>query len=310
MLTGKGIRWWALFVTLAMVAGTGTASAQEAKKSDRLSFDSNGVKLNYIVKGEGEPVVLIHGFCANHLLNWAPVIEDLSKDHKVIAYDNRGHGQSGKPHDPSAYGMEMVEDVVRLMDHLGIEKAHIAGYSMGGFITSKLLSTHPDRMLSATLGGAGWTRPGDVLAGNFMDELAASLERGDGITPLILRLNPAGKPAPTPERLNAMNQMIKLTNDTKALAAVIRGMKGFQVTESDWLANKVPTLALIGEIDPLKDGVDALDELDPPNLKIVSIEGADHMNAFLRPEFLAALREFITVNSPARATVAEPVGAK
>src|SRR6516164_1389375 len=107
-------------------------------------FDSNGVKIRYTVQGQGEPVLLIHGFTANIEKNWTPdLMKTLTKDFQVIALDNRGHGKSDKPHDPKKYGMEMAEDAVRLLDHLKIKKAHIVGYSMGAMITNKLMTTYP-----------------------------------------------------------------------------------------------------------------------------------------------------------------------
>ncbi|MBI3838057.1 MAG: alpha/beta fold hydrolase, partial [Planctomycetia bacterium] len=83
-------------------------------------FDSNGVKIHYIVEGQGESVVLIHGFTASIQPQWGlpGIIKALSKDYQVIALDNRGHGRSDKPHDPKQYGAEMINDVIRLMDHV------------------------------------------------------------------------------------------------------------------------------------------------------------------------------------------------
>ena len=105
-------------------------------------LNSNGVKLSYVVAGKGEPVVLIHGLYSSSLMNWQlPGIFDmLAKDYKVIALDMPGHGESDKPTNDSAYGEEMVEDVVRLLDELKITKAHVVGYSMGGMITAKLMT--------------------------------------------------------------------------------------------------------------------------------------------------------------------------
>src|SRR5208282_1322320 len=99
----------------------------------------------------------IHGFGANLDMQWVlpGVARALAKGHRVIAYDSRGHGKSGKPHDPKAYGVQMIEDPVRLLDHLKIKKAHVIGYSMGAMIAAKLLAAHPDRLLTVTLGGAG-----------------------------------------------------------------------------------------------------------------------------------------------------------
>src|SRR5690242_19535896 len=108
-------------------------------------FESDGVQIHYTVAGKGTPVVLIHGLYASAKTNWElpGIVADLAKSHTVIALDNRGHGQSDKPEKEGEYGVKMVEDVVRLLDHLHIEKAEVAGYSMGGMITMKLLTLHP-----------------------------------------------------------------------------------------------------------------------------------------------------------------------
>ncbi|MBI4615024.1 MAG: alpha/beta fold hydrolase, partial [Planctomycetes bacterium] len=97
-------------------------------------FDSAGVTIRYDVRGEGEPVLLIHGLNASARLNWElpGITARLAKNYRVIALDNRGHGGSGRPVGEEEYGVKMAEDAVRLLDHLGVEKAHVVGYSMGG----------------------------------------------------------------------------------------------------------------------------------------------------------------------------------
>src|SRR5215471_9485825 len=139
-------------------AGYGQNTAQAALKS----FDSKGVKIAYMIEGKGELVVLIHGWLSSAGINWAlpGTVALLAKDHQVIALDVRGHGISDKPTKAEAYGPEVVEDIVRLLDHLKIKKAHIVGYSMGGIITAKFLAKHPSRALSGTICGAGWLREG------------------------------------------------------------------------------------------------------------------------------------------------------
>jgi pimeloyl-ACP methyl ester carboxylesterase len=273
------------------------AAAKSKVESKQGSFDSDGVKLVYVEAGEGEPVILIHGFTASAAMNWISpgIFDELAKKYHVIAIDNRGHGRSGKPHDPQAYGVNMVEDVRRLLDHLKIEKAHLVGYSMGGFISNKFLAEHPERVLSVTLGGAGWSNEQDSTL-SLLDELADSLEQGKGIAPLILRLTPEGQPKPTEEQMKAMSSVVMLMNDPKALAAVARGMKGLAITEDQIKANKMPVLALIGEIDPLKEGVDALEGV-MPNLEVVVIEKADHMTAFADPVFIESLQKFLSEHS-------------
>jgi pimeloyl-ACP methyl ester carboxylesterase len=260
-----------------------------ARGAESRFFDSNGVKIHYTVEGKGEPLVLVHGFAVNVTLQWGPVIRALGSQYQIIALDNRGHGRSGKPHDPKQYGMQMVEDVVRLMDHLKVKKAHVAGYSLGAFVTLKMLATHPDRFVTATLGGAGLGDPKEV---GFLDKLGASIERGNNFGPLIERLNPPGRPKPTEQEIKSTSQFLAALNDTKALAAAIRGMKELVVDEEKLKAIKVPTLAMVGDQDPLKDTVDAL-RGKLPNYRTVVIEGADHLNAFARPEFSRTLRTFL-----------------
>lgn len=296
---------FAIWLAVGLVFGT----VARARAEDGY-FDSDGVKIHYIVEGKGEPVLLIHGFAASLDMNWVlpGIVKNLAKDYQVIALDNRGHGRSDKPHDAKKYGVEMVEDAVRLLDHLKIKKAHVVGYSMGAMITNKLLLTHPDRLLSATLGGGAATQQdGDET---FIKDLIESLESGKGIAPVLTALHPPGKPAPTPEQVQFRSKTIMAFNDAKALAALVHGWMDLRVTEEQLKANKVPTLALIGSRDTLKPRVDAL-KGRMPNLKIVVLEGADHMDSVFRPDFLSALQKFLAQHSSeakARKLELEPVG--
>src|ERR1044071_7278364 len=146
-------RFLALGAVLSL-AGTASLSAAE--------FDSGGVKIHYVVEGQGDPVILIHGLYSSAMMNWsAPgITAELAKHFRVVALDCRGHGQSGKPQAEGAYGTNMVEDVVRLMDHLKIPKARVVGYSMGGMIGMKLTVMHPERVSQLVLGGMGWHKTG------------------------------------------------------------------------------------------------------------------------------------------------------
>jgi pimeloyl-ACP methyl ester carboxylesterase len=268
-------------------------------RADEGTFDSNGVKIHYLVEGQGEPVLLIHGFSANIQAQWgAPgIIRELAKSYRVIAFDNRGHGQSGKPHDEKQYGLEMVEDAVRLLDHLKVQKAHVVGYSMGAMLANKLVTLHPDRVLTATLGGAAGLREGTDF--RFYEELATSLEQGKGFGPLLVALNPAGRPQPTEEQIRQINAMLTAANDTKALAAVVRSWRALVIPDEKLKANQVPTLALIGEIDPLKRRVDDV-SARMANVKVVVIPGADHISAFSHPLFVTTLKDFLTTRGAKR----------
>ncbi len=123
------------------------------------SFTHDGVEIAFLDEGEGEPIVLVHGFASNKEVNWvAPgwVTTLTRAGRRVIALDNRGHGASTKLYDPAAYHSAiMAEDVRALIDHLGLPRADVMGYSMGARITAFLALAHPDRVRSAVLGGLG-----------------------------------------------------------------------------------------------------------------------------------------------------------
>jgi len=149
------IRRTFLLVVFLTAAAPALVRAQPASADDKF-FNANGVKIRYVEAGRGDAVVLIHGFASSLDGTWRQngVFDALAKDFHVVALDCRGHGKSDKPHDAASYGMQMVEDVARLLDRLNLRKAHIVGYSMGGAITGKFIAMHPDRVLTAVFGGS------------------------------------------------------------------------------------------------------------------------------------------------------------
>jgi pimeloyl-ACP methyl ester carboxylesterase len=122
-------------------------------------FDSDGVDIAFTDEGEGFPALLIHGFASNLRVNWVSTswVRDLvAAGRRVVALDNRGHGESGKPHDRAAYPAPvMAEDARRLLDHLGIETTDAIGYSMGARIAAFLALNHPDRVRRVVFSGLG-----------------------------------------------------------------------------------------------------------------------------------------------------------
>jgi pimeloyl-ACP methyl ester carboxylesterase len=263
-------------------------------------FDSNGVRIRYVDQGSGQPVVLIHGYTGS-IAGWVEtgVLPNLEKDYRIIALDCRGHGKSDKPHDPQSYGIQMGQDVVRLLDHLNIARAHIVGYSMGAGITAKLLTTNPDRFLTATLGGAAgrqnWTAQDEAAA----EAEAVELEQGMPFRSLILRLAPTDQPKPTDEVIQARSQQLLRGNDRLALAALVRSRGEQTVSEVQMAAVQVPTLGLIGSADPNLAAMNHLKSVLPA-LKVVVIEGATHggeRGALRRPEFVDNLRAFLAAHT-------------
>jgi len=249
-------------------------------------FDSNGVKIRYLVAGHGNPVILIHAFGMSAEM-WGPVITDLSGNHQVIAMDCRGHGHSGKPHEPAQYGIEMVNDVMRLMGHLGIKQAHIIGYSMGGSIALKMLTEHPDRFRTAVIGGSLGFRATDV---DEAPKLGPNLMSGMPFSEAMIASAPPGRPAPSPQQREMMKRM-DAAQDSRALGAETVSHEGLWVDDEKLRAVKVPTLVLYGEHDQPARYEEAKRQL--PNMEFKMIAGAGHGPASQSPEFLKDVREFL-----------------
>lgn len=262
-------------------------------------FDSAGVRIHYTDEGRGEPVILVHGFANPANFQWRRTgrIEALSKEYRVIALDNRGHGRSGKPHDPEQYSIQMAEDLVRLMDHLDIEKAHIVGYSMGGFITLKMVTSHPDRVLSAAACGAGWLQPTEENR-EFGETVARAIENRTGFGPLQKRLGLPDRPMTFWEKMG-MNLALTFFHDPHALAAVSRGSAQLSLTEAELRANTVPVLTIIGSEDGLLPEAQAL-AATMANHKLIVLEGKNHNNTDVSAAFLDELRKFLKAHSPER----------
>ena len=219
---------------------------------DRLEVD--GVNLVYSVQGSGEPVLLLHGLYSNSRRAWElpGTVQMLAADYQVITIDLPGHGQSDKPESADAYGTQMVDDVLKLLDHLKIKKAHVIGYSMGGMITMKLLATHPDHVSSAVVGGMGWMQQGTLLA-----DLFARLQGGArGQTP----------------------------------AACVQSLGKLAISAGDLKGIKLPVTIVIGANDPVKTlFVEPLHQARP-DWPIVEIPDANHSQVLQRPEFKNAIK--------------------
>jgi pimeloyl-ACP methyl ester carboxylesterase len=264
-------------------------------------FDSHGVKIRYLDQGRGPAVILVHGQGGSIESNWVEtgVFENLARDYRVVALDLRGHGKSDKPHETAAYGNEMGLDAVRLMDHLGIKKAHIVGQSLGGYLTSILLTTHPERFITATLAGSGVRTEFSEKARKFAESEAAERERECISRSLTVFLAGPGAPIPSEEEFQKRSKecMANPNEDRFATAAIVRA-RALQIASPDAVAKtKVPTLAIVGTRDPLQAAAVALQKLRP-EVKIVYVDGATHSTAtreglLWRPEFEAALRDFI-----------------
>jgi len=243
-------------------------------------FDSNGVQIYFEEHGKGDPVVLVHGFASRADHNWgADWFNALAARYRVVALDCRGHGKSGKPHDSAAYGGEtMGDDVIRLMDHLGIKRTLIMGYSMGARIVTGLLMSHPERLRAAVVGGIGAT-----------SATAPSFDR----KPIVDALLAENISRVKEQRAREFRQFAEATgNDLKALAACM-GSNREDFTAERIAAQKirVPVMIVIGTKDLLVGNPKLLHQ-SIPDSKLVMLEGRDHLSAPGDKHYKEAVLEF------------------
>ena len=276
----------ALFVAIVSVV----LSAQAEKY-----YSSDGVRIRFVEQGAGEPIVFIHGLLGS-IDDWrrtTRVMEDLSRDHRVIALDLRGHGQRDKPRDPSAYGVRLSEDLLRLLDHLKIERAHVVGYSFGGAVAGKLLVTNPERFATAILGGSSLRQRGTQQEIDVAERQAADFLADPPMGAALRRTFPTLSDGELRDR----SRQILGPSDPHSLAAFVRGGVSLAVTEADLARIRVPVLAIVGSNDPAVRGVNDLRTLLPA-MTVRVVEGGVHIIAEERgtprfPAFVEAIREFI-----------------
>jgi len=243
-------------------------------------FTRDGVEIAFLDDGEGEPIVLVHGFASNKEVNWVTPgwVTTLTRaGRRVIALDNRGHGASAKLYDPADYRSAiMAEDVRGLIDHLGLPRADVMGYSMGARITAFLALAHPDRVRSAVLGGLGIRLVDGV---GLPETIAFALE-----APSL-----ADVTDPTAYMFRAFAEQTK--SDLRALAACLRGSRE-TLSRAEVGRIAVAVLVAVGSVDPIAGSPQELAALIP-GAQALAIPGRDHMLAVGDRVFKSAVLEFL-----------------
>jgi pimeloyl-ACP methyl ester carboxylesterase len=242
-------------------------------------FDSDGLKIHYEDRGSGDPAVLVHGFASNAKNNWGVTgwLDLLACDRRVVALDCRGHGQSDKPHERGAYtATSMEDDVIALMDHAGIRRALLMGYSMGGRISMGLLVRYPERFRAVVLGGIG-----QVVAVNNPVRRASIVEG-------LLEADASSVKAEIAKQFRRF--AVSNGNDLKALAACM-GADRSTISATEFENNRVPVLLAVGSKDTVAGSTRAL-ATTIRNSRLVEIEGRDHLNTPGDKRYKEAVLEF------------------
>ncbi len=243
-------------------------------------FTHDDVEIAFLDEGEGEPIVLIHGFASNKEINWVGPgwMSTLTRaGRRAIALDDRGHGASSKLYDPAAYHSSlMAEDVRALLDHLGLQRADVFGYSMGARIAAYLALAHPDRVRSVVLGGLGIR----LVEGVGLPETIA-----DGLEAPSL----ADVADPTARLFRAFAEQTK--SDLRALAACLRGSRQ-TLSRAEVGRIAAPVLVAVGSEDPIAGSPQELAALIPGARAFV-VPGRDHMLAVGDKTFKSTVLDFL-----------------
>src|SRR5262245_41183105 len=296
----KRINIFSIVFSLMLLAG---AVFVQAAPEHKYFTTKDGVKIHFMVTGKGTPVILIHGYTGSAEGNWFRngIAEALAKTNMVIAIDCRNHGRSDKPQ-PGGPGK--ADDVIELMDHLKIQKAHFHGYSMGGGIVGRLMALIPERFITAGFGGSG-VRETDP------EWIAKALKDQEGTDPQeaaarrALRIRNAmdnGKSREEAEKLASEPRQPRTTT-TAAPSGTGTAAARPQPTGPQLDLTKItfPVLAINGEYDrPLAKTVRMHRELR--NFSNVVLPGKSHLTAIAAPympkEYLESVVKFITANDP------------
>jgi pimeloyl-ACP methyl ester carboxylesterase len=245
-------------------------------------FRNGDVEIAYLDAGDGEPVVLVHGFASTKEVNWVNPgwVATLSRGgRRAIALDNRGHGASSKLYDPAAYHSTLMADDVRaLMDHLGIARADVMGYSMGARIAAFLAVEHPGRVRSVVIGGLGIRLVGGV---GLPESIAEALE-----APSLADISD-----PTGRTFRSFAE--QTGSDLKALACCIRGSR--QTLSAEQVAGiTAPVLVAVGTRDEVAGSAEQLAALIP-GARHLPIPGRDHMLAVGDKVFKQGVLDFLSL---------------
>ena len=246
-------------------------------------FNSSGVVIAYEIWGQGEPILLTHGFASNMNVNWVAtgwVKTLVDAGRQVIAIDSRGHGESEKLYDPNQYSAAiMADDAAHLLEHLKITKADVMGYSMGARISAFLCLQNPQLVRRAIFAG-----------------LASRMITGVGGAEAIALALEAATASEVEDR-DARGFRIfadQTKSDRRALAACIRSSR-VKIKPEALATINFPVLVVAGENDDVAGTVDGLTSFIP-NSKGVLLPNRNHMNAVGDSGYKSAVLDFL--NAP------------
>lgn len=278
-----------LLVAAACTASVGASNSRPGPASSRSLrlaeapdqfFTIDGFRIRYREIGQGEPIVLLHGRASN-LDVWYWLADSLASNHRVIAFDQRGAGLSTKSGNPASYGRAMANDVVGLLEHLGLRRAHLIGHSQGAVIAAYVAARHPDRVTSVTLIAGPYSA--DSAAYAIASEASVKdIEAGLGMINFYRQRGLSDSLA------TALNSEVMARNDAASLAATIRALGGLMLTPGVTPPFRMPCVVIVGTRDALLQTNRGFASWT--GARLLEVSDATHISVLQHSQVLAAVR--------------------
>ena len=255
-------------------------------------FEHAGCQLHYEDRGQGQPVLLVHGL-GSSIQDWEYQIPHLLQTHRVLAIDLRGHGRSGKPRERYSI-RQLADDVVALIEHLGLQQVHLVGISMGGMVGFQLGVDHPHLLRSLTIVNSAPEVKAKSAADWWMLAKRWTLSRVLGLDTIGKGLARLLFPYPEQAELRAKVEQRWPQNDKRAYLASLDAIIGWGVRER-LNAITCPTLVISGDRDYTPVSLKEAYVAEMSNARLLVIERSRHATPMDQPHrFNAALDEFLT----------------
>jgi pimeloyl-ACP methyl ester carboxylesterase len=260
-------------------------------------YSSKGLELYFEQQGDGTPLILLHGF-GQHGGSWAPLVPAYARNFSVVVPDMRGCGRS-QIVEPGFSSVDLADDVVALMDHIGAERAHVAGWSLGGTVAIELALGHADRLVSLSL-HSSFAGGRDRYQANWVDmrkRIIASGDRELDFSTAIIGFFTPEFINSRPDRIEEFQEML-LSNPYPPTADGMAGQTGAarQFEARDRIASiRTPTLITVGSAD--RTTLPAQSRLMHETIEgaeFILFDGVGHMSHFqVRDEFISVSQGFM-----------------
>jgi 3-oxoadipate enol-lactonase len=262
----------------------------------------SGFTLNYVRRGQGEPLLLIQGMGGNHLSWGEPFLSELERDFDLVAFDHRGVGRSSWVTDPFTI-CDLADDAGALMESLGWDSAHVVGISMGGMVAQELTLRHPERVRTLTLGCTYSGGEGSALASSEVSaKLGEAMMSGDPERAIATSFEVNVSPGYGADQSAYATFYEMATALPTAVPVIVMQAQAIQAHDTlDRLGEiAAPTLVIHGTEDEMLPYANAeLIASRIPNARLETLDGVGHMFWWEQPQRAADAIRALVAAQPA-----------